>query len=61
MQTKARAEAEAFALKVKKESVTPELIALKRAEAFIKAVEKWDGALPKMMSNATSLLDVNNL
>lgn len=48
LQIKSRAEAEAYALQVKKSAVTAELIALKKAEVLIKAVEKWDGKLPKV-------------
>lgn len=48
IQIKSRAEADAFSLKVKKDSVTTELIGLKRAEALLKAIEKWDGKLPRV-------------
>ncbi len=59
LQIKLKAEAEAYALKVKKESVTQELIALKKAEALIKAIEKWDGKLPRVATNAVPFLDVD--
>lgn len=55
-QARLRAEAQAYALKVKKESVTPELINLKKAEAFIKAVDKWNGQLPKVLGGNIPLL-----
>lgn len=48
LQTRARAEAEAFSLQVKRQSVTPELIRLKEVETRLKAIEKWDGQLPRM-------------
>lgn len=48
IQTRARAEAEAFSLQVKKESVTPELIRLQEIEAQFKAIEKWNGVLPSV-------------
>ena len=60
LQIKSKAEAESYALKVKKDAVTQELIALKKAEALIKAIEKWDGRLPKVASNAVPFLDINN-
>lgn len=41
-----RAKAEAEALKAQREAVTPELIQLRRTEALLKAVEKWDGHMP---------------
>ncbi len=55
-QTRTRAEAEAYSLKVKRESITPELISLKEVEAQIKAVEKWDGILPLYTGNSTPLI-----
>ncbi|MCL4380069.1 prohibitin family protein, partial [Candidatus Dependentiae bacterium] len=52
LQTMKRAEAEAFALKVKKDAATSsELIQLIKVEAQLKAIEKWDGVLPKMTGN----------
>lgn len=65
LQTRARAEAEAFSLKVKRESITPELTKLKEVEVKLKsvevqakAIEKWDGHLPNVMSGAVPLLSV---
>jgi len=55
-QARARAEAEAFALKVKRESLTPELIKLKEVEAQIKAIEKWDGHLPQITGSTIPLM-----
>ncbi len=57
-QARARAEAEAFALKVKRESLTPELIKLKEVEAQIKAIEKWDGHLPHITGSSIPLMPV---
>jgi regulator of protease activity HflC (stomatin/prohibitin superfamily) len=48
VQTRARAEAEAFSMQVKKVSVTPELIRIQEIEAQVKAIEKWDGSLPQV-------------
>lgn len=58
IQTKQRAEAEAYALKVKRESLTKELIQLKQVEAQIKAIEKWDGVLPRVTGNATPIISL---
>lgn len=54
VQTKAQAEAEAYALTVRKNALTPELIK-------IKAIEKWDGVLPKMMSGSVPFINVGNV
>jgi prohibitin 2 len=56
LQIRARAEAEAFSLKVKRESITPELTKLKMVEAQVKAIEKWDGHLPQVTSGAVPFL-----
>ena len=39
--TQARAEAES--LRLQKENATPELVELRRIEAQLKAIEKWNG------------------
>src|SRR5690606_1572799 len=43
-----RAEAQAEALRLQKQEVTPELIQLRQIEAQLKAIEKWDGRLPSV-------------
>jgi regulator of protease activity HflC (stomatin/prohibitin superfamily) len=58
LQTKQRAEAEAYALKVKRESLTKELIQLKQVEAQIKAIEKWDGVLPRVTGGSTPIISL---
>ncbi|MFZ5953853.1 MAG: prohibitin family protein [Candidatus Dependentiae bacterium] len=58
LQTKSKAEAEAYALKVKKEAVTQELIELKKAEALVKAIEKWDGKLPQVAGGNTPFINL---
>lgn len=45
-----RAKAEAEALRVQKEQVTAELIELRRIEAQMKALEKWNGDLPQVVA-----------
>lgn len=49
----AQAEAEAAALKAQKDQITPELLQLRRIEAQIKAIEKWDGHLPNFNAGGT--------
>lgn len=56
--TQARAEAEA--LRLQKENVTPQLIKLRQIEASIKAIDKWDGHLPKFNSGAVPFIDVKS-
>jgi regulator of protease activity HflC (stomatin/prohibitin superfamily) len=48
VQTKTRADAEAYSLNARKAAVTQELIKLQEIEAQIKAIEKWDGKLPQV-------------
>jgi len=57
--TQARAEAEA--LRLQKMNVTPELVRLRQIEASLKAIEKWDGQLPKVTSGAIPFIDVKSL
>ena len=57
----ASARAEAEALRLQKENVTPQLIRLRQIEASIKAIDKWDGRLPKINSGAVPFIDVKSL
>lgn len=43
----ALAKAQAESLRLQKQQVTPQLIQLKQIDAEIKAIEKWNGVLPK--------------
>ncbi|WP_223593978.1 prohibitin family protein [Neobacillus bataviensis] len=54
-----QAGAEAEALKLKKQEVTPELIELKQIEVQEKALEKWDGHLPSVTGGATPFIDLS--
>ena len=45
-QTVAAASAEAEALRLQKMNITPDLIELRKIEANLKAIEKWNGVLP---------------
>lgn len=57
----ASAKAEAESLRLQKENVTPQLIKLRQIEASIKAIEKWDGRLPKITSGAIPFIDMKSL
>lgn len=48
LQTKVLADAEAYTLNVRKSALTPELIK-------IKAIEKWDGKLPRVMTSTMGM------
>jgi regulator of protease activity HflC (stomatin/prohibitin superfamily) len=47
----AQAKAQAEALRLQKEQVTPQLIELRRIEAQMAAIEKWNGVLPQYTGN----------
>jgi regulator of protease activity HflC (stomatin/prohibitin superfamily) len=53
-----RAQAQAEALRLQKQEVTQELIALREIEAQLKAIEKWDGKLPNVTGGATPFINV---
>ncbi len=55
-----QAKAEAEALRLQKENVTPQLIKLRQIEASLKAIEKWDGHMPKVTSGAVPFIDVKS-
>jgi regulator of protease activity HflC (stomatin/prohibitin superfamily) len=57
----ATAQAEAEALRLQKANVTPELVRLRQIEASIKAIEKWDGHLPKVTGGAMPFIDMKSL
>lgn len=54
----AQAKAEAEALRLQKENVTPELVKLRQIEAAMRAIEKWDGHLPRVTASAIPFIDV---
>lgn len=56
-----QAKAEAEALRLQKENVTPGLVKLRQIEASLKAIEKWDGHMPKVTGNAVPFIDVKSL
>lgn len=53
-----RAQAQAEALRLQKQEVTPELIELRRIEAELKAIEKWNGQLPNVTGGAVPFINV---
>jgi len=55
---KLAAEAQAVALKAQREAVTPELVELRRVEAQIKAIDKWNGVLPQVSSGAVPFIQI---
>jgi len=54
--TKAQAQAEALGLQ--KQEVTPELIKLRQIEAQLEGIKKWDGKLPNVTGGATPFINV---
>lgn len=56
-----QAKAEAEALRLQKANITPELVKLRQIEASIKAIEKWNGILPKVTSGAVPFIDTKSL
>jgi regulator of protease activity HflC (stomatin/prohibitin superfamily) len=56
----AQAKAEAEALRLQKANITPELVKLRQIEASMKAIEKWDGHLPKVTSGAVPFIDARS-
>jgi regulator of protease activity HflC (stomatin/prohibitin superfamily) len=61
-QTIAAATAEAEALRLQKMNISPDLIELRRIEANLKAIEKWNGILPSVTgSGAVPFIGVGDL
>lgn len=55
----ANARAEAEGLKLQKEAITPSLLALRRIEANVKAIDKWDGKLPNTIMGGGAVPFIN--
>jgi regulator of protease activity HflC (stomatin/prohibitin superfamily) len=55
-QTVTRAQAEATSLRLRRQEVTPDLIALQRLEVEKAAIEKWNGEMPKAVGNGAMVL-----
>ena len=61
-QTITAATAEAEALRLQKMNISPDLIELRKIEANLKAIEKWNGILPQVTGGgAVPLIGVNAL
>ena len=56
-----QAKAEAESLKLQKQEVTPELVELRKIEAQMEAIKKWDGKLPSVTGGSVPFIDVNGL
>lgn len=56
-----QAQAEAEALRIQREQVTPELLRLREIENQRIAIEKWNGQLPKVNSGAMPFIDVDKV
>lgn len=54
--TSARAEAEA--LRLQRQVISPELIQLRQIEAQIKAIDKWDGKMPNVTGGAVPFIQI---
>ncbi|MGQ0657087.1 MAG: prohibitin family protein [Chromatiales bacterium] len=54
--TQARAEAES--LRLQKEVITPELVELRKIEAQLKAIEKWNGLMPQVTGGAMPFINL---
>lgn len=54
----AAAQAEAEALRLQRQVISPELIRLRQIEAQIKAIEKWDGKLPNVTGGTVPFIQV---
>ena len=55
---KLNAEAQAMALRLQREVISPELIELRRVEAQLRAIEKWDGKLPGVTAGAIPFIQI---
>lgn len=60
-QTIEAAKAEAESLRLQKEEITPDLIELRKIEAQLAAIEKWDGILPSVTGGATPFISVDGI
>ncbi|HBX50929.1 MAG TPA: HflC protein [Bacteroidales bacterium] len=61
-QTIAAATAEAEALRLQKMNISPDLIELRKIEANLKAIEKWNGVMPQVTgSGPVPFIGVNDL
>lgn len=55
---KLAAAAQAESLRIQREALTPELVELRRVEAQIRAIDKWNGVLPSVNSGVVPFISV---
>ncbi len=55
-----QAQAEAESLRLQKQNVSPDLIKLRQIEAQMKAIEKWDGVMPRVTGGAMPFVDAKS-
>lgn len=55
------AQAEAEALRLQKQEITPDLLLLRQIEVNRVAVDKWDGHLPQVTGGAVPFINLNDL
>jgi len=55
-----QAQAEAEALRLQRQNISRDLIRLRQVEAVMKAIDKWDGHMPKVTSGAVPFIDVKS-
>jgi regulator of protease activity HflC (stomatin/prohibitin superfamily) len=60
-QTIAAATAEAEALRLQKMNISPDLIELRKIDANLKAIEKWNGVLPQVTGGAMPFIGVGDV
>ena len=57
----ASAQAEAESLRIQRQVISKELLELRRIEAQMKAIEKWDGKLPNVTGGAVPFIQLDKL
>ena len=56
----ASAKAEAESLRLQKQNISKDLIELRKIEATMKAIEKWDGIMPKVTAGTLPFIDAKS-
>ena len=56
-----QAKAEAESLRLQKQEVTPELVELRRIEAQLEAIKRWDGHLPNVTGGVLPFLNIEEM
>ena len=56
-----QAKAEAESLRLQKQEVTAELVELRKIEAQLEAIKKWDGKLPTITGGAIPFIDISTV